>query len=68
MEKAYKLLFNTEESDDLYVYCCGMSKTEAHHSFGPALKPHFMIHYIMSAKVLFLLVEKTIPWKKTTVF
>ncbi|SEG32387.1 Helix-turn-helix domain-containing protein [Butyrivibrio sp. Su6] len=61
MEKAYKLLFNTEESDDLYVYCCGMSKTEAHHSFGPALKPHFMIHYIMSGKGSFSIGGKNYP-------
>ena len=50
MEKAYKLLFNTEESDDLYVYCCGLSQTEPGHSFGPALKPHFMIHFVLSGK------------------
>lgn len=50
MEKAYKLLFNTEETDDLYVYCCGLSQTLPGHSFGPALKPHFMIHYCLSGK------------------
>ena len=37
MEKAYKLLFNTEESDDLYVYCCGLSQTLPGHRFGPAM-------------------------------
>ena len=64
MEKAYKLLFNTEESDDLYVYCCGLSQTEAHHSFGPALKPHFMIHYIMSGKGSFTIGGNTYPLKE----
>ena len=64
MEKAYKLLFNTEESDDLYVYCCGLSQTEAHHSFGPALKPHFMIHYIMSGKGSFSIGGKNYPLKE----
>ncbi len=61
MEKAYKLLFNTEESDDLYVYCCGLSQTEANHSFGPALKPHFMIHYILSGKGSFTIGGKKYP-------
>lgn len=61
MEKAYKLLFNTEESDDLYVYCCGLSQTEPGHSFGPALKPHFMIHYVLSGKGNFSIGGKKYP-------
>ena len=61
MEKAYKLLFNTEESDDLYVYCCGLSQTEPGHSFGPALKPHYMIHYILSGKGSFTIGGKKYP-------
>ena len=63
MEKAYKLLFSTEESDDLYVYCCGLSKTLPGHSFGPALKPHFMIHYCLSGKGKFTMGGKTYPLK-----
>ena len=61
MEKAYKLLFNTEESDDLYVYCCGLSQTEPGHSFGAALKPHFMIHYVLSGKGSFSIGGKRYP-------
>ncbi|MBQ7657719.1 MAG: AraC family transcriptional regulator [Butyrivibrio sp.] len=64
MEKAYKLLFSTEESDDLYVYCCGLSKTLPGHSFGPALKPHFMIHYCLSGKGKFSIGGKTYPLKE----
>jgi AraC-like DNA-binding protein len=61
MEKAYKLLFNTEESDDLYVYCCGLSQTAPGHSFGPALKPHFMIHFVMNGKGTFMMGGKRYP-------
>ena len=64
MEKAYKLLFNTEESDDLYVYCCGLSQTLPGHSFGPALKPHFMIHFCLSGKGSFTIGGKTYPLKE----
>ncbi|WP_035801754.1 AraC family transcriptional regulator [Butyrivibrio sp. FCS014] len=64
MEKAYKLLFNTEESDDLYVYCCGLSQTLPGHSFGPALKPHFMIHYVLSGKGSFNIGGKTYPLRE----
>ena len=50
MEKAYKLEFANEQTDGLFVNCCGCSKTEPLHSFGPALKPHFLIHYVLSGK------------------
>lgn len=50
MEKAYKLEFMNEQAGSLYVNCCGCSKTEPLHSFGPALKPHFLIHYVLSGR------------------
>lgn len=53
MEKAYKLEFGSEKSGSLYVNCCGCSKTEPLHSFGPAVKPHFLIHYVLSGKGIF---------------
>ena len=53
MEKAYKLEFENEQMGALVVNCCGCSKTEPLHSFGPALKPHYMIHYILSGKGVF---------------
>ncbi len=50
MEKAYKLEFAGAQTGSLYLNCCGLSRTESMHSFGPALKPHYMIHYILSGK------------------
>ena len=64
MEKAYKLLFNTDDKDDLFVYCCGMSQTLPGHSFGPALKPHFMIHYCLSGKGRFDIGGQSFPLKE----
>ena len=61
MEKAYKLEFAGEKSGSLYVNCCGCSKTEPLHSFGPALKPHYIIHYILSGKGKFSIGGKTYP-------
>lgn len=61
MEKAYKLEFTGEKSGSLYVNCCGCSKTEPLHSFGPALKPHYIIHYILSGKGKFSIGGKTYP-------
>lgn len=61
MEKAYKLEFTGEKSGSLYVNCCGLSRTEPFHSFGPALKPHYLIHYILSGKGKLVLGGKEYP-------
>lgn len=61
MEKAYKLEFAGEKTGGLYVNCCGCSKTEPLHSFGPALKPHYLIHYILNGKGKFSIGEKEYP-------
>ena len=58
MEKAYKLEFTKEENESLYVTSCGLSKTGPNHHFGPAIKPHHMIHYILSGKGIFRLKGK----------
>ena len=58
MEKAYKLEFENAQQGGLSVNCCGCSKTEPLHSFGPALKPHFLIHYIVSGTGIFSVQNK----------
>ena len=59
MEKAYKLSFETETNEGLVVTNCGFSKTEPMHSFGPALKPNFVIHFVLSGKGTFSIDGKT---------
>lgn len=61
MEKAYKLEFEGEQTGGLYVTCCGLSRTEPMHSFGPALKPHYLIHYILSGKGRFVIGGEEYP-------
>lgn len=58
MEKAYKLAFNNERRGSLYVNCCGCSQTAPLHSFGPAAKPHYLIHYVLSGKGMFRFGDK----------
>ncbi len=53
MEKAYKLSFETAQGEGLVVANCGCSKTEPLHSFGPALKPNYVIHFVLSGKGVF---------------
>lgn len=61
MEKAYKLEFAGEQTGSLYVNCCGLSRTEPMHSFGPALKPHYLIHYILSGRGKFVIGGEKYP-------
>jgi len=58
MEKAYKLEFAALQGGSLYNTSCGCSKTEPLHSFGPAVKPFYLIHYILSGKGTFTYGEK----------
>lgn len=55
MEKAYKLEFGGEHGSELFMTCCGCSRTEPLHCFGPAFKPHYLIHYVLSGKGVFCL-------------
>lgn len=53
MEKAFKLDFVNDKTGSLYVNCCGCSQTEGLHSFGPASKAHYLIHYVLSGRGIF---------------
>lgn len=61
MEKAYKLEFQNEMTGELYLICCGCSQTEPLHSFGPALKPHYLIHYVLRGRGRFVMDGKEYP-------
>ncbi len=63
MEQAYELKFQSEGSTELFVTCCGCSKTQPLHSFGPAVKPHFLIHYVMDGEGRFNIGGKEYPLK-----
>ena len=58
MEKAFKLDFQNDKVGSLYVNCCGCSQTEPLHSFGPASKPHYLIHFVLSGKGIFRFHDK----------
>lgn len=64
MEKAYQLHFKPECAGGLSVNFCGVSKTHPLHSFGPAVKPHYIIHYVLDGKGRFSQNGKEYPLEK----
>ena len=53
MEDAYVLQLTGAKSKDLYLCFCGMSECEPNHSYGPAVRPNYIIHYILSGKGIY---------------
>ena len=53
MEQAQVLTFLNNKDRDLLLQFCGYSTTEPLHSFGPAVRPHYIIHFILNGKGIF---------------
>lgn len=54
MEQLHELKFiKTDENARLILNFCGHAKTLPGHSFGPCVRPTFLIHYILSGKGIF---------------
>lgn len=50
MEDAYILQLTNSKFQDLYLCFCGVSECKPCHSFGPAIRPNYILHYILSGK------------------
>lgn len=50
MEDAYVLQLSDRKFSDLYLCFCGYARCEPLHSFGPAVRSNYLIHYIMEGK------------------
>ncbi|MDF2542517.1 MAG: AraC family transcriptional regulator [Herbinix sp.] len=48
-----KHLADNLQHTDLYVYQCGSLYCENGHAYGPAVRDHFLIHYVHSGKGIF---------------
>lgn len=54
MEDSYVLHLPDHRFHDLYLCLCGYSVCSPLHSFGPAVRPNYILHYIMEGKGRYL--------------
>lgn len=50
MEDAYVLQLPGHKFHDLHLCFCGYAKCDPLHSFGPAVRPNYVLHYILKGK------------------
>lgn len=50
MENAFVLELSESKFRDLYVCFCGYAQCEPLHSFGPAMRSNYLLHYIVDGK------------------
>lgn len=50
MEDSYVLQLTGKKFSDIYLCYCGYADCEPGHSFGPSVRPNYLIHYILKGK------------------
>lgn len=58
MEDSYVLQLTDRKFTDMYLCYCGYAKCEPGHSFGPSVRPNYLIHYILEGKGMYRVGKK----------
>lgn len=58
----------TDLKKSLNIYYCGSEKCKKGHFFGPAVRPHYLIHFILNGKGIYKVGQKTYHLKKGEAF
>ena len=61
MEKSWVKTFERQEQDsqELSLCYCGYSICEAGHSFGPAVRPNYILHYVLDGRGTYRIGSRT---------
>lgn len=57
-----------KRDEDIQIYHYGMEKCDKGHSFGPAVRDHFLIHFILEGKGIYKTKDKTYNLEKNQAF
>ena len=60
MEDSYVLQLLKPKFKDFHLSFCGYAECEPLHSYGPASRPNYILHYVMKGKA-------SIRWGKTSI-
>ena len=58
MEDSYVLELTEPKFKDFHLVYCGYAQCEACHSYGPATRPNYIIHYILEGKGIYQVGER----------
>lgn len=66
MEKSWVKTFERQEQDsgELSLCHCGYSVCEAEHSFGPAVRPNYILHYVLDGRGTYRIGSRTYHLEK----
>ncbi len=58
MENAYVLQLSDSKFKDLFLCFCGYAQCQPDHYFGPAVRPHYLLHFVLSGKGIYQVGER----------
>lgn len=61
MEDSYVLQLLKPKFKDFHLCFCGFAECKPLHSYGPAARPNYILHYVMKGKGIYQ-ADKTDPW------
>ena len=68
MEDSYVLQLLKPKFKDFHLCFCGFAECKPLHSYGPAARPNYILHYVMKGKGIYQVGETKYPLKEGQVF
>ena len=68
MEDSYVLQLLKPKFKDFHLCFCGFAECKPLHSYGPAARPNYILHYVMKGKGIYQVGETKYPLKEGQAF